>query len=276
MQTDADDVFVVEVLTKKRGNVIARSKYTGEEHEFEASHLKPFLKGSLNIRRYALTDLTKRLIFPYEIRDGAAQPITATEYERTYPLTWSYLEACRTRLTARAKGNFADYWHGYVYKKNHTRFEHPKLLVPAIGTGVCFAADLEGHYYFVGSGGGGYGISLNAEEGFSQLYLLGLLNSKVLDYFLRQIATPFRGGYIALTRQFIEQLPIRSIDARDSGDRAEHDALVALVERILEVRRADTAVDTSEWEREIDERVYRLYGLTKEEISVVESSSKER
>ena len=54
-----------------------------------------------------------------------------------------------------------------------------------------------------------------------------------------------------------------------NDDRAEHDALVALLDRILKAKRADTAA----LEREIDERVYRLYGLTAEEIKVVEESA---
>ena len=40
--------------------------------------------------------------------------------------------------------------------------------------------------------------------------------------------------------------------------------------RILAAKRADAAADVSAWEREIDERVYRLYGLTAAEIKVVE------
>ena len=60
-------------------------------------------------------------------------------------------------------------------------------------------------------------------------------------------------------------------------DRAEHDALVALValvDRTLKAKRSDEAADTAALEREIDERVYRLYGLTAEEIKIVEESSK--
>lgn len=44
----------------------------------------------------------------------------------------------------------------------------------------------------------------------------------------------------------------------------------ALVERILAAKRADPQADTSELEREIDRLVYALYGLTEEEIAVVE------
>lgn len=83
-------------------------------------------------------------------------------------------------------------WYGYVYKKNHTRFDSPKLLVPSISTGSSFASDLDGTYYFVGSGGGGgggYGISLPEGSKDQYLYLLGLLNSKLVSTFLRMIST---------------------------------------------------------------------------------------
>jgi len=54
---------------------------------------------------------------------------------------------------------------------------------------------------------------------------------------------------------------------------AEDDALVKRVDQILAAKRANPAADTSAWEREIDERVYRLYGLTPEEIKVVEEGA---
>jgi hypothetical protein len=43
-----------------------------------------------------------------------------------------------------------------------------------------------------------------------------------------------------------------------------------LVERILAAKRANPSADTSALEREIDQRVYHLYGLTEDEIKIVE------
>jgi hypothetical protein len=59
-----------------------------------------------------------------------------------------------------------------------------------------------------------------------------------------------------------------------SKARVTHDALVALVDKILAAKRANPQADTSAWEREIDERVYRLYGLTPEEIKIVDEAAK--
>jgi type I restriction-modification system DNA methylase subunit len=284
LQTDADDVFILEEVRREAKRVLCKSKSTGHQHWFEDEHLKPFLKGSLNIRRYSLADLTKRLIFPYEIINDRSLLIDTREYKRHYPLTWAYLEENRDRLSSRKRSQMGHDWYGYVYKKNHTKFASPKLLVPSIATGSCFAADMEGIFYFVGSGGGGgggYGIILSSEEGLSYLYLLGLLNSSLLSVYLQTISTPFRGGYIALNRQYIEQLPIRTIDFSDSDDKTCHGRMVKLVELMLSLHKqvagAKTPDEKARFQRqidatdhEIDQLVYDLYGLTEDEIKIVE------
>jgi hypothetical protein len=211
VQTDADDVFIVEVVRQKGTELVCYSNYTSHEHRLEANHAKPLLKGSLNIRRFLLSNVTKRLVFPYETRQGVSALIPPKDYREKFPLTWEYLNICKDRLKARGNGTLGDAWYGYVYRKNHTRFEQPKLVVPSIAQTACFAADLSGKYYFVGSGGGGgggYGVVLQNNEKQKLLYLLGILNSTISTYFLRQVSTTFRGGYLALNRQYIEQLPI--------------------------------------------------------------------
>jgi len=65
-------------------------------------------------------------------------------------------------------------------------------------------------------------------------------------------------------------LPVYPIDFVSRAEAKLHDATVALVEQILKAKKSDINTDTTEWEREIDERVYRLYGLTSAEIAVVE------
>jgi adenine-specific DNA-methyltransferase len=99
-------------------------------------------------------------------------------------------------------------------------------------------------------------------------YLLALLNSSALWWFIRATAATKQGGFYEFKPMYVGQLPI------PSATRAEQAALEALVERILAAKRANPQADVSAWEREIDERVYRLYGLTPEEIKIVEESVK--
>ncbi len=286
LQTDADDIFILEEIKTKGDRVLCRSKATDTDHWLENEHLKRFLKGSLNIRRYFLSNATKRLIFPYELHEGRSILIEPDDYKRMYPLTWAYLETNFQRLAARDKGRMGDKWYGYVYKKNHTRFSLPKILVPSLAAGSCFSADFDGQYYFVGSGGGGgggYGIVQHENVCSSPAYLLGLLNSKLLSSVIKGTSTPFQGGYFALNRQYIEGLPIRTVDMTDPADKASHDRMVSLVERMLTLHKQLPAA-TTEHERkllqrqitatdhEIDQLVYALYGLTAEEIAIVEGA----
>jgi len=56
---------------------------------------------------------------------------------------------------------------------------------------------------------------------------------------------------------------------RGTSDLARCDAIIGLVSRILTAK----ATDTSPLKREIDEIVYRIYGLTEEEIAIVEGAT---
>jgi hypothetical protein len=107
-----------------------------------------------------------------------------------------------------------------------------------------------------------------------------LLNSKVLDFYLKQVSTTLRGGFFRYFTQFIEQLPIRTIDFSNLEEKAQHDKLVSLVDNMLELQKkyheARMERDKGIYERQIkivyaqiDGLVYDLYGLTEEEIRVV-------
>ena len=284
LQTDADDIFILEQVALENQQVLCKCQATGKLHWLENEFLKYLLKGSLNISRYCLKNVNKRLIFPYVTLNNKSVLLSLNEYQDKFPLTWNYIQEHQQGLASRNKGNMGENWYGYVYKKNHTRFNSPKLLVPAIGTGSCFAADLNGDYYFVGSGGGGgggYGISLSATINISYLYLLGILNSQLINNFLRLISTPFRGGYIALNRQFISKIPIRLLDLSKPNDNLVHNRMIQLVEQMLflheQLNQAQTPPakkrvqqQINATDRQINQLVYELYELTDEEIAIVE------
>lgn len=140
--------------------------------------------------------------------------------------------------------------------------------------------DKTDNFYFINVTTGGYGITID-ETMFSYQYLCGLLNSRLLNLYLKQVTTNFRGGYFAANKQFIEQLPIRTIDFTNPDERAQHDKLISLVDNMLELQKkcheARMERDKEIYERQIkivdaqiDGLVYGLYGLTEDEIRIVE------
>lgn len=79
----------------------------------------------------------------------------------------------------------------------------------------------------------------------------------------------------------IKNLPIKTLDLTNATERGQHDKMVSLVEQMLEAKKrfaaARTDSEKTQAERkceyldnEIDTLVYELYGLTDEEIRIVE------
>jgi len=98
---------------------------------------------------------------------------------------------------------------------------------------------------------------------------------------MHSISSTKQGGYYEYKPMYLSKLPIRVIDFSDAADKARHDRMVKLVEAMLALHKQLAGVK-SESERgavqrqieatdaEIDRLVYALYGLTEEEIAIVE------
>jgi adenine-specific DNA-methyltransferase len=99
---------------------------------------------------------------------------------------------------------------------------------------------------------------------FSLKFLLGIMNSTFAHDFLRAN----RRSNIHLYPDDWKKLPIADVS------RNQQEPIIKLVDRILAAKRADPDADTTAWEREIDELVYALYGLTEEEIKIVEGKER--
>ena len=92
------------------------------------------------------------------------------------------------------------------------------------------------------------------------------LNSKYTSYYLMN---KFRdkhlaGGYLAINKSTIEQLPFKI--AEDESQTI----IINNVKTILKAKSANPSADTTALESEIDRLVYQLYGLTDEEIAIIE------
>jgi hypothetical protein len=99
-------------------------------------------------------------------------------------------------------------------------------------------------------------------------------------YYKNSFAT-YRGGYLRFFTQYLEKLPIRTIDFNNPSEKAIHDKLVSLVDKMLELHKKKNSLPPSaereKIEREIavtdekiDEIVYGLYGITEGERKIIE------
>lgn len=94
--------------------------------------------------------------------------------------------------------------------------------------------------------------------------LLGILNSKLIAFYIRgSYSTLGIGGGINFSRDMVEGLPIPILST-------ESEKIILCVEKVLQAKRGNINSDISALESEIDRLVYQLYGLTEEEIAIVE------
>ncbi|MBN1660138.1 MAG: Eco57I restriction-modification methylase domain-containing protein [Anaerolineae bacterium] len=280
IRTSANEVYVLDVTSDEGNLVQARSKQLDKVVTLERESVRPFLKGR-EIKPYRILASDQVVILPYRIRDGRIELIPESEFRRRFPNTYAYLRENKSYLEGRERGRMkGSDWYGYVYPKNIEIMASPKILVPDIADQASFALDEEGVYAFTS----GYAITLEDAVEEHLRYILALLNSKVLDFYLKQVSTALRGGFFRYFTQFIEQLPIRTIDFTDPADVARHNRLVALVEHMLDLHQKLTAatipadrtlyqrqIDATE--RQIDALVYELYDLTADEIAIVEGET---
>ena len=91
-------------------------------------------------------------------------------------------------------------------------------------------------------------------------FLLGLLNSKYATVLLKDI----RGGDYHIVPEHIRNIPI------PSATQEQQDAIIEIVDDILNAKEDNLSSDTSALEKRIDILVYRLYGLTYDEVLIVD------
>ena len=92
-------------------------------------------------------------------------------------------------------------------------------------------------------------------------YLLAILNSKLADYYIRNLGVTRNGGYFEYKPMFIEKLPVPIISIEKQGPFDE------IVDKLL--KKMGTTNYVYELENKIDDMVFKLYGLTSEEADFV-------
>jgi hypothetical protein len=95
-------------------------------------------------------------------------------------------------------------------------------------------------------------------------YLLGVANSRYLAYTYNRLVQEAGRVFPQVKITHVRKLPLAL------PPKANQLPISLLVQKILEIKSANNTADTTVLEREVDQHVYALYGLTSEEIAVVE------
>jgi len=259
------------------------SRETAEQLELEEALILPYAYRGAEVKRYTQVHPDARVIYPYrEGPNGSPKLIPEVKLRQFYPKIYQHLlgykDALRKRKDSRkfyAEG--AD-WYRHLRPGSFNYIHPEKFIIKGIDTRTTIGL-LEGNTAF--NGANCPGIIIEDAQGHSPLYILGILNSNAISYYLRMVCPAKLGGYTRFNVKNINNTPIRVIDFANPADKARHDKMVALVERMLALHRklgaASIPADKELYQRQIeatdrqiDALVYELYELTEEEIGVVE------
>ncbi len=260
--TGLNEAFVIDEETKNR--------LISEDHK-SAEIIKPFLAGK-DIKRYQVPTTNKYLIF-------ARRGINI----KAYPAIENYLFQFKEKLEpgkGRKPGSYK--WYEIQDAVDYfNEFEKVKIIVPAIVKKASYCLDYNSIY-------SNDKTSIIASN---DKYLLGVINSKVADYFVFSIASTKQGGYYEYKPMYFSKIPIPvPTDNKGLQPLAIHDKIVALVDQMLQAQQGEHApllgkiVSDSDkalhkqqidiLDRKIDKLVYELYGLNEDEIKIVEGDGK--
>lgn len=256
LRTSDNHVYVLQGAGKPaKGTLRVASRATGEMHEIETALLKPMLSGE-DIRAFSLTHRDQWILFPYDISREQAELLSERRLRGEYPGAWKYLKQCEKRLRGRERGrmNASDWW-AYIYPKNLQQFEQPKVMLPGYNDTPAAALDKTGKYYHVS----GYSITLRADSKLRLTELQVLLNSHLLFWIMKKLGVALQRGFVEFRPQYLDQLPIAVPSTADA-------------KRFAEISEIGVTHGYERVAADLDEIVYKLYGLDREEILIVESS----
>jgi hypothetical protein len=235
--------------------------------KLETDVCKPIVFGE-DIQRYGKAKVNYSVIY----LDGSADI-------SKYPNIARRLEPYKHELSKKMKVNLKRTWWTLHRPRVPENFERkPKLLVqcirnPSLKRRVIATLDNQGLY-------ADHALTVIYPKitTYDLRYILGILNSELVNfYFLRKIV-----GDVNIKGDYLRQIPIRTLDFSNVQDLEKYQKMLGLVDSMFLVSKQIEEVSVPEervrLEREresidiaIDELVYQLYGLSNQQISIMNS-----
>lgn len=247
IKTGLNEAFEIDAATRAR--LIAEDPRSAEV-------IKPWLRGR-DIKRWRADQTLYAIIIPSSSDKGVhhswanmTEDQAYQEFRRRYPAIAAHLSRFKTSLVRRAdQGRFWWELRSCAYMQT---FSKVKIIFPDIGLRPSFTLDT--HYFMIGN----TSYLIDSDE----VYLIGVLNSNTVEYFYSHLSPQIQNGYYRFIRQYVETIPIPT-PTPDIRARIE-----AVVRDLLAVRgQGESAAGL---EAELNRLVYQVYGLTPDEIALIE------
>jgi type I restriction-modification system DNA methylase subunit len=195
--TGNDDIFIL-------------SKNEAKELGIENECILPLIRAE-NCSRYGYSDFDNYVIYPYKFINGDTILLDIKEIELNYPKLFQYLIDNKLSLVSRKDSRTTfegkNNWYTLTRFGQLSVFNKDKIVFPGENKTSKFGIDLNRAGY---SGARVFGITVNKLD-VSIKYLLCLLNSKIIEFYLHSICALKQGGFYSYSSSVIDTVPIPSI-----------------------------------------------------------------
>jgi adenine-specific DNA-methyltransferase len=240
--TGFNEAFIID--GKKKDELIAQDPKS-------ADIIKPLLRGR-DIKRYSIDNPDLWLIGTHNGYKKGTNRVPSIDIDN-YQAIKQHLDIYWEKISKRGdKGKTPYNLRNCAYVDS---FQEKKIIYPNMTKFLPFILDLDGHF-------------INDKAfiitGTSLEYLTCFFNSKLFKYCFSDNFPELQGNSKELRKVVFQEIPVKQISEE------QQQPFTALVNQILAAKQAGSEQDTREWEQEIDRLVYGLYGLSEEEIAIVE------
>lgn len=268
--TGSNEAFIIDRTTK---NKLIKEDVKSKEI------IKPLLQGR-NIKRWLYNFNDEYLVFipwHFPLHDdptiAGASKKAEKEFTTKYNAIYKHILQYKKTLLERNAEETGLRYEWYALQRcaatYYKEFDKEKIIWGLTADKWAFTYDDKGHYL----PSNGYILTSSSMH---IKYLLALLNSKLMNYYFKFIGIMTAGGAYTLKHETISELPIIVKPGKDVQNK-----LIKLVDQILECKKqlvtAHSDANKNHYEQkcqsldnQLDKLVYELYGLTEEEIKVVE------
>ncbi|MEC5166734.1 adenine-specific DNA-methyltransferase [Flavobacterium sp. PL11] len=245
---------IFQGIASGKDEVFYISQEDVKELKIENNVIKQILKGK-DLKKYTINWSKNYVIYPY---DKTSKVIPENLLKINYPNCYNYLKENRKLLNGRNYfDNSSKLWYELWNQRNHLNFDKLRIITPEISDRNNFV--ITDKFY---GNTKTYHIIPKDDSFENYCFLLGILNSKLLDYIYKKITTPQAGGFYAYKTQFLSQLPITN--------KNRPSALINCVKEIISIKEVDLKLSTLNLEHQIDMMVYKLYELTYDEVLIID------
>lgn len=190
--------------------------------------------------------IRSRAYHSFVYKDGLKKWLWGEDVTR-YNLTWNGKE-------------YIDYCSGIANPRNPSFFVGKRMLVREITNPSIFAALIEIEAYNDPSI-----IIVKESRDYPIEILVGIMNSKLATFFhFNHSPKATKGAFPKILVQDIKEYPLPKVNSD------ERKILMRLVDDVTTIKKGKSIADTSALENQIDYLVYHLYGLTYDEVLIVD------